>query len=89
LVVGRVVQCGAIPGRKGHCYLHYHAVVSAFDTQHRLVAKERITNAQFSFLLRPGRYRLEAQAYGQAGAARNVTARANRTVHTVLAFAEP
>jgi hypothetical protein len=81
--VGKLRRCGgAGPG----CVRQYHAIVSVFDAQHRLVAKKRVRNGHFSFQLRPGQYRLIAERHGEAPAKRSVTAQAGQTVHASLTF---
>jgi hypothetical protein len=77
LIVGRLTNCG--PGTR--CFPLYHAVLRAFNAQHRLVAREQVTNGHFSFALAPGRYTLIANARNRPQTKRSVTARARRTVH--------
>jgi hypothetical protein len=86
LVRGKLVHCGGVPGRRVHCYPTYHAVVSAFNRQHRLVAKEWVADGRFSFELRPGRYTLLARSDRQGATGGRIKARPDRIVHTVLRF---
>lgn len=83
LVVGKLMSCGASGSR---CSAQEHAVVSVFNSQHRRVARESVTNGHFSFALRPGRFTLIATARYRTQAKRSVTARARRTVHANIVF---
>ena len=88
LILGRLMHCGgAFPGR---CVLDKNrVVVSAFNAQHHLVAKEWVTNGHFSFLLRPGRFTLRARDPGPFVVVKHVRAKAHRTVHTTVVFPVP
>lgn len=61
--------------------------MSAFNDRHRLVVTESVTNAHFSFLLRPGRYTISVKTSLGQRAHRSVTAQANTTVHVNFHFA--
>lgn len=86
LVVGRLIGCGH--GKRGplHCFAQDRAVVCAFRSRHRLVARETVTNGHFAFLVRPGRLELVARSH-IGDAQRSVKAKANSTVHTTITFA--
>jgi hypothetical protein len=81
LVVGELRACyPAGPSDVSPCSPRKRAVVSAFDARHRLVAKEAVTNAHFSFLLKPGHYMIRV-ASRHLRAHRPVIAKAHHTVH--------
>jgi hypothetical protein len=85
LIVGEVLDCSG-PAR-GHCSLQHRAVVSTYNSAHRLVAKETLTNGHFAFAVRPGRFMLVSPKCFTFAAPVNchghraVTAQANKTVH--------
>jgi len=86
LIVGKLSACPAKPTGTGYCPPRDHNVVSAFSG-HRLVAREMVTNAHFSFLVRPGSVRLVARSPGcSCRAARSVEAMANETVRANMQF---
>lgn len=85
LIVGKLSACPAKP-TTGYCPPRDHDTVSAFS-RGRLVARETVTNAHFSFLVRPGRFRLVARSPGcTCRAARSVTAVANKTARADMQF---
>jgi hypothetical protein len=88
LIVGKLQNCGGPPRHGGHssCFLQPRAVVSAFNAQRRLVAKETITNGHFSFWLSPGTYTLRAKTSDSRKAKRSATVKAHQTVHANLVF---
>jgi hypothetical protein len=83
LVVGKLIACH--PGHGGlHCFVWEHATVSAYSSEHRLVARETVTNGHFAFLVRPGRFTLVTKS---PPGRRSVTAKAHTTVHTNIDIA--
>lgn len=82
LVVGKLMR--ACPrsrvGTRQGCSTQKRAVVSAFNARNRLVARERVTNGHFSFLLRPGRYELNAVVDATHSGSHSVGARAHRSI---------
>jgi hypothetical protein len=91
LVVGHLSTCFvSVPrGFRGPtCSPRKRAVISAFDAKHRLVAREFVTNAHFSFLLSPGRYTIRVSSANQC-ARRSVKARAHRMAHITIYFVTP
>jgi hypothetical protein len=87
LVVGKVIRCGD-PSHTA-CASQRHVVVSVFNARHQRVAVESITNAHFSFLLKPGRYSLSARRRDGRSAGRPVTVRADETKRTTIVFHIP
>ena len=85
LIAGKIMNCGP----PGPCVLQHRAVVSAFNAQHRLVAREAITNGHFSFLLASGHYTLSAEKPDKTSASRPVTARPHQTTETKIVFHVP
>lgn len=87
LIVGKLVNCGG-PHHAGrsNCFLQDHAVISAYSSSHRMVARETVTNGHFSFLVRPGRFTLVAKTSDSRTTQRSVTAEADKTVHCKLVF---
>jgi hypothetical protein len=83
LIVGKVLGCGGFNSPSGACSLDHDAVVSAFSSRHQLVAREKITNGHFAFLVRPGSYTLALPCSCKP---RQVTAKAGRTVHANVSF---
>lgn len=84
LIVGKVLDCGG--PAPGHCSVQDHSVVSAYNSRHRLVARETVNNGHFAFVVRPGRFKLVASCDTFAAPAncrrsRWVTAKAGKTVH--------
>lgn len=85
-VVGKILRCGGGAGPR-RCFPADRALVSLFNSRHKLVERKRVTNSHFGFWLRPGRYTLRATDPGHATVGRPVTAKAHRTVHATLRFA--
>jgi hypothetical protein len=90
LILGKLVHCGgAFPGR---CVPDENRViVSAFNAEHHLVAREWVTDGRFSFLLRPGHFTVRAQDQGVPPpiVTRHVRAKAHRTTRTTIVFPVP
>lgn len=87
VVVGKVLLCGHTRNGPLHCMPADHAVVSVRNARDQLVATQRISNAHFSFHLRPGDYQMSARWTGANSATRSVVAKAHRTVRTKLRVA--
>jgi hypothetical protein len=84
-VIGVIRLCGGpFPGR---CFTQDGSVF-VLDSKHKVVASQHTRHAYFSFVLRPGDYKLVAKT-GGTRVERSVVAKAHRTVHASIVIAVP
>jgi hypothetical protein len=84
-VVGVISLCGG--PAPGGCFTQ-DATVTVFDAKGVLVASQHTFHAKFSFLLRPGSYKLQASTGGTRGHT-SIVARAHRTTTARILIAVP
>lgn len=82
-VMGKLRVCTGPPRQ---CKPQRRATITVFDSQHHVVAKKHVTNGYFSFVLRPGRYRLYATDPEGSRTWHWVSAKAHKTIRDNITF---